>query len=126
MSSGEGGFARGLLRVRLVRPGALLAGALLAAGFFLVCHAAGLREYACLLAGTYPSGAGDPVLAELFCAIYLAAYAGFVLVAPVLLLAAGVFAVLERVLRGRLGRAEVVDGPARARYDGGVGREDGS
>ena len=62
---------------------------------YAVCHGLGWREYAAFLSGSAP--ASDLCLG--LGIVYVIAYFGFVLVAPILFLAAGIFAVLLRLRR---------------------------
>ena len=55
---------------------------------FLVAHLAGLREYTSFLSGTVPSPDTSWKLTIFFGLIYLVLYFAFVLLAPILLLAA--------------------------------------
>jgi hypothetical protein len=57
----------------------------------LVSHVAGVREFTSALSGTYPAG-GVPIFWGL---VYAIAHTAFFLVAPVLLLGAGVLSLLE-------------------------------
>ena len=65
---------------------------------YSVCHVLGWREYTAFLSGSVAGGerAG---LCLAFGIVYAAAYFGFVLIAPVLLLASAIFALLLRVRR---------------------------
>lgn len=74
-------------------PRGFLVRALLIAVAFAVVHVLGWREETRFLSGT-------PASASLG-AIYAFIYFGFVLIAPTLVLAAGIFAVLERLACGR-------------------------
>jgi hypothetical protein len=68
---------------------------------FLLVHVAGLREYTSILNGT----AGSAELSRGMCAFlglaYVFAYLGFVLLVPILLLAAALLAGWQRLSRGR-------------------------
>ena len=84
------------LRSRPLARGLLLRAALLVA-FYGLCQAAGLREYTGFLSGTHP-GTLAPLPSALLGLIYLVAYLGATLLAPILLLAAG-FLGLGRLAR---------------------------
>ncbi len=71
---------------------------------YLIVHLLGWREMTTVLSGTYPSG--DRGQDEFRAACYLAFYFGFVVAAPILVLAAGAFALVERQL---LPRSRVTD-----------------
>ena len=70
--------------------------AVLAIGY-LVVHLLGWREYAGFLSGTLPSGGSE--FRVVLGLLYVVAYFGFVLAMPILLIAAGVFALLLRPAR---------------------------
>jgi hypothetical protein len=78
--------------------------------FFIAAHLAGLREYTTFLAGT----AANPELgirwSSFLGMMYLAAYLGVVVVAPILILAAGLLAIGGR---GRKLQSPQVDGLVR-------------
>lgn len=59
------------------------------------CHGAGFREYTTILAGTLPPGV-DASSAETGAVAYLLAWFGLTVGAPILLIAAGLSAALER------------------------------
>ena len=61
----------------------LLMRVLLLTAFFMVCHLAGLRAYTSVLCGMQAGG-----LTAVFGAVYIVAYLGFVVVAPIFLIAA--------------------------------------
>jgi hypothetical protein len=63
-----------------------------------VCHVLGWREYTAFLSGSAPA-AEQANLCLALGIVYAAAYFGFVLLAPILLLAAGIFTLLLRAGR---------------------------
>ena len=65
---------------------------------FGVCHAAGWREHTTFLSGTPASADGGGRSSEVLGLIYMTAYFGFVLLAPILWLAAGILAGWQRCL----------------------------
>lgn len=69
--------------------------ALLLVVLFGVCEMLGWREYTCVLCGTSPTGRTIQELMLLRAALYLLAYFGCVLGAPVLLIGAGLLALGE-------------------------------
>jgi hypothetical protein len=75
-------------------PAGLLKRAAIVAAAFLVCHLAGWRELTSVLSGTPPGS----TLAALGGVLYLVSYFAAVIVAPVLVIAAGL---LRLALRGR-------------------------
>lgn len=68
--------------------------------FFLVAHLAGLREYTSFLSGTVPSPDMGWQRAAFFGLVYLILYFTFVLLVPILLIAA----FLQRAIRSFLNR----------------------
>src|SRR5205809_83321 len=68
---------------------------------FLVAHLAGLRGYTSFLSGTVPSPATGWKLTVFFGLIYLVLYFAFVLLVPVLLLAALVQRFVQSLLNRR-------------------------
>ena len=77
--------------------GLLLWAGIIALGF-LVCHAAGLREYTTVISGTWPTEGGSSVFPVVLGAVYVVAYLAFVLLVPILALAAAVFLALQLIL----------------------------
>jgi hypothetical protein len=84
-------------RVQVVSPLGLLALAALVAAAYGVVHALGWREHVSVVFATSGGGGGQMVMGLL----YVAGYFGFVLLVPVLVPAAGVFALLSRLLARR-------------------------
>ena len=68
----------------------LLIRALIIAIVFFILHLAGLREYTSILSGTYPTGDSAATSAVFWGMVYIIVYFGFVLVAPILLITAGI------------------------------------
>ena len=89
---------------RIVSPGGFLVMAATLAAMFLVCLVAGWRENTSFLCGTPPAGESAD-LAILLGLCYALSYFAFVLLVPILVLAAAIFAVLLRLSRGYLCRA---------------------
>jgi hypothetical protein len=78
-------------------PAGLLARAALIGAAFLICHAAGLRHYTTVLSGS-SAAAQTGTLNAVLGAIYLAAYFGVTLLAPVLAIGAGVLALTRATM----------------------------
>ncbi len=71
---------------------------------FLVCHLLGLRQYTTIASGSAPPSLGSESVGAALGVIYIAAYFGFVVLAPILLIGAGLFALWRIALRkGRVG-----------------------
>ncbi len=62
---------------------------------FGICHAAGLREHTTFLSGTEAEAGGGNASA-VWGVTYIAAYLGFVLLVPLLVLAAGLLALWQK------------------------------
>jgi len=77
-------------------PTGLLVRAALIGVFFAACHLAGWREHTTFLSGTAASAGGSVNTSALLGVIYMAGYFGFVLLAPILTLAAGLLFAFER------------------------------
>lgn len=92
-------------RQRLSTPGGFLRIAILVAVAYLACHWLGWRVYASFLSGTGATGE-DGKLPLVLGAVYVVAYMGFVLATPILVLAAGIFAVLLHITGMRPRRKE--------------------
>lgn len=81
--------------LELFSPRGLAARAVLLVALYAVCEVAGLRENATFLSGTNASSAWSGTVWRGL--LYLFAYYGFVLAAPILLIAAALLAAWERV-----------------------------
>jgi len=92
---------------RLVTPCSFLWIAAALVAVYLVCDGLGWREYTSVLSGTAEPGNSSD-LCWLLGVIYVVAYLGVTVVAPILVLATGIFLVLLRVSR----QGPIVDGPA--------------
>lgn len=75
--------------------------ALVLVGLFLVAHALGLREYTTFLSGTTDDAGTAIQRSEFYGVIYVLLYLGFVVGAPILLLAAGMLKAWQRVRPNR-------------------------
>jgi hypothetical protein len=83
---------------RLASPRAFLAVAAALSVSFLMCHLLGWRQHVSFLSGTMPAESNQEVLMGL---VYCATYFGFVLVVPILVVAAGLFALLLLLAKGK-------------------------
>lgn len=83
-------------RWRRVSPVGMLVLAGLIGAAFAVCHAFGARENLSVLFATSDQGSWTAVF---FSLVYVMLYLGLILAVPVLVLAAGIFAGLQLVLR---------------------------
>ena len=92
---------RRLLGRPLFSPGGFAARALLLGAAFAVCHLAQFREFTGVLSGTPHTGWPGQNAAAVLAVIYMFFYFAAVLIAPVLLIAAGILAALNRLLDGR-------------------------
>ena len=86
-----------MLRANFLSPKDLVRHAVLIVMLFAVAHVAGLREFTTIISGTVAS----PSLGVGMCAVlgvgYMALYFGTVVLAPILLLAAGLLLLWEKV-----------------------------
>jgi hypothetical protein len=110
-------FIKRTVRAPVFSSRGFAARAALIALVYTLLHLAGLREYASILSGTAPTGDPNDYLAMALGVVYVLVHLAFFLVAPVLVLAAGILRGLEHVLaRSRSGE----------RGDGGNPRTNGS
>ncbi len=91
-------FLLALLPRRLVSPCGFVWAALVLCLLYAVCHALGWREYTSFLSGSAPVGERSN-LALVLGIVYVLSYFGFVLLAPILALAAAIFALLLHIWR---------------------------
>lgn len=80
---------------RLVSPGGFLRMGIAMAVLFAICHAMGWRENTSYLSGSAPDGQ-HTAWSLAFGQLYLASYLGIAVMTPILVLAAGIFAMLVR------------------------------
>ena len=106
---------------RLITPRGFMWAALPLCLLYAVCHVLGWREYTAFLSGSAPAGERTD-LGLLLGIVYVVAYFGFVLVAPILLLAAGSSSCCYVYCRARPAGTVVLslDRATRAEYDAGV------
>jgi len=86
-------------RAEFLSAGDLLQRAGAISGLFLLAHLAGLREFTGILNGTVGSLALGWNLSAYLAVIYIALYLAFVIVVPVLILAAIILTVWRRCIR---------------------------
>jgi len=77
----------------------LLQRAAVICGLFLIAHLAGLREFTSVLNGTMGSTAVGVTLGTFLAAVYILLYLAFVVLVPVLILAAMLLAAGQRCIR---------------------------
>jgi undecaprenyl pyrophosphate phosphatase UppP len=87
------------IKAPLFSPRGFTVRAIIIALLFAVCHSLGLREYTSFISGTPTSADTSLQTSAVIGLIYMASYFAFVLLTPILLVAAAVQAVLERLLR---------------------------
>ncbi|MHC4199878.1 MAG: hypothetical protein ACYSU0_07800 [Planctomycetota bacterium] len=100
-------FIRRTVRAPLLSPRGLAARAALIALVYTLLHLAGVREYASILSGTLPTGDPNDYLAMTLGVVYVLVHLAFFLVAPVLVLAAGILRGLEHLI-ARVRRGDAV------------------
>ena len=81
-------WLRAFVRAEVFSPKWFLSRAILITLFYVVCHLAGLRENATFLSGTSTSAATSLDWSAILGVTYMAAYFGFVLAAPIFVIAA--------------------------------------
>jgi hypothetical protein len=96
MSSSRENRIRRALRSRALSPVGLLLRALLIGLIFCICEGCGLRQHATFLSGTTAIPGANLHLSTFLGAIYLATYFAFVLLAPILVIAAVLLAGIDR------------------------------
>jgi hypothetical protein len=89
---------------RLWSPRGFTVRAVVLAALFLLCGAAGLKQYTAALSGTAPAGSSARLLYVLLGALYIGSYLGFAVLAPILVLAAGIWAASDQAVRRLLRR----------------------
>lgn len=90
---------RELIRAPFLSPLGFVARALLLAVLFGVCELAGWREHTTFISGTVTTAATGINASVMFGLIYMLAYFGFVLAAPILFLAAAFLILWRRLTR---------------------------
>ena len=98
-----------LWRAELFSPKDLLRRAVVVAVIFLGVHIAGLRDYTCILNGTAASVELGRGMSAFLGLAYVFAYLAFVLLVPILLLAAAILTGWHRLSRGRKSVVAAVD-----------------
>jgi hypothetical protein len=91
----QGGWLRGIVSFQLFSPKGFLICAATFSALFLACHLAGFRGHTGILCGQMPPGSR---LAPFFGMAYVLFYFAFVLLVPVLAIAAAILALLLRLL----------------------------
>ena len=106
----------GLWRAELFSPKDFVRRAVTIVIIFLAVHIAGLREYTSILNGTVASAELGRGMSAFLGLAYVFAYLAFVLLVPILLLAAAMLAGWERLSRRRVGVAGKMGNSDNARY----------
>jgi hypothetical protein len=102
----KGGSMRRILSGGPVSPVDFIAVAGIIAAALLIMHAAGLRDYTCVISGTFPQGASRSGMTVALGILYAAAYFAAVVAAPILVLASAIFALLRVVFDEKLPRGD--------------------
>ena len=87
MNSKNAGVLKRFVSAPLLTPAGLAGRALLIVTLFIVCHLLGWREHTTFLSGTSADAGTGMGASAVLGLIYIAAYFGLVLLAPILLLA---------------------------------------
>jgi len=121
MNAGKQNWVRRVVRAEFFSPMWFLGRALLITIFYFLCHAAGWREQTTFLSGT-SAGAGTSLNSSAVLGMtYLVAYFGFVLVAPIFLIAALLMKLRMAAfwpVDGRAGRIRAWNSFTRLRFRG--------
>jgi hypothetical protein len=80
----------------VLSPTGLIVRAIIIALTFVVCHGLGLREHTSFLSGTSASADTSLTASAVLGVTYIATYLGFVILTPILLIASGIQALLQR------------------------------
>jgi hypothetical protein len=88
-------------RAPLFSPRGLLLRAGVLAALFLACHLAGWREHTSILCGTAFTANVTDRYSQWFGMVYVVLYLGSVIVVPILILAAGLITLINRVWRAK-------------------------
>lgn len=88
-----------MVRADFLSPKYLILRALVLSLVFLIVHSCGLREYATFLSGTVPYPEVSMKLASFYGMLYIVCYIGLIVLVPILLLAAGILALGQKVLK---------------------------
>lgn len=78
----------------ILSPRGLVLMAVVIGAVFTVCEIAGLREHTTIISGTLATPDGSAQSSAILAAIYMLAWFGFVLAVPILLLTAGMLAII--------------------------------
>lgn len=92
---------RQIRALKWLSPGSFLLCAVTFAGVYLALHLAGLRASTSVLCGTFAAEQSEQVRTSFFAVIYILFYMATVIVAPILVIAAGIFQVLIKLRHGR-------------------------
>ena len=92
---------RQIRALKWLSPGSFLLCAVTFAGVYLVLHLAGLRASTSVLCGTFAAERTDQIRGSFLAVIYILFYMATVIVAPILVIAAGIFQVLIKLKHRR-------------------------
>lgn len=90
-------FMRRIFSGGFFTPVDFMALAVIITALLLVLHLAGVRDYTCVISGTFPQGVARSAMTVALGILYAAAYLGTVVAAPILLIASFIFALLRTV-----------------------------
>ena len=90
-----------LINVPTISPSGFLVRAALITAIFLLLYLAGLKEYTCVLCGTSPTGNVADSWSAMLGVSYVLCYFAFIVLAPVLILAAGILWLLQSTIGRR-------------------------
>ena len=104
---------RQIRALKWMSPGSFILCAITFAAVYVVLHLAGLRSHTSVLCGTFAAKRGEQVLDSFFATIYILFYMATVIVAPILVIAAGIFQALIKFKHGEQATA-TTKGPSGA------------
>ena len=90
-----------LINVPVISPKGFLVRAAIIGTIFLLLYIAGLKEYTCVLCGTSPTGNVADSWSAMLGVSYVLCYFAFIVLAPVLILAAGILWLLQSTIGRR-------------------------
>lgn len=88
-----------LFKIKTFSPSGFISWAVLILIFFLICHVSCWREHTTFISGTAAEANETAASSAALGMVYLVSYFAFVLVAPILVLASGIFAGLSALTR---------------------------
>lgn len=92
---------RQIRALKWLSPGSFLLCAITFTAVYMILHLAGLRAHTSVLCGTFAAERSEQIRGSFLAVIYILFYMATVIVAPILVIAAGIFQVLIKLRHGR-------------------------